>query len=73
MLYVHNFMVASSILLIMNVVGLIGFTKNLFNAVFGAPVISDYIIYDLTAREITLLIFLLTNLVALNFFSLAVF
>ena len=60
-------------ILLMNVIGLIGFTKNLFNTLFGAPVIKEYIVYDLTKREIFIFGFLILNLVALNIITLVVF
>ena len=56
----------------MNVIGMLGFSKNLFNALFGAPVITDYVVYDLTKREALLYLFLALNLVALNFVTLVV-
>lgn len=57
----------------MNVIGLIGFSKNLFNTLFGAPVLRDYVVYDLTKRELFIFIFLLLNLYSLNLFTLIVF
>lgn len=53
-------------LVVMNICGLVGFTKNIFNALFGAPVITDYLVYDLTKRELGLYVFLITNLIVLN-------
>lgn len=71
-LFNYNFVLAVIILLGMNVIGLIGFSKNIFNSLFGAPVITDYIIYDLTKRELCLLIFFVSNLVLLNFMTLII-
>lgn len=53
----------------MNVIGLIGFTKNLFNSMFGAPILNQVIIYDLTKREFALFLFLLINLGVINTLS----
>lgn len=64
--------VATIVIIGMNVIGMLGFSKNLFNALFGAPVITDYVIYDLTKREVLLYLFLSLNLLALNFFTLVV-
>ena len=50
----------------MNVIGLIGFSKHLFNSMFGAPIIAQSVVYDLTRRELSVFIFLLINLVLLN-------
>lgn len=61
-----NALVFSLVILSMNVVGMIGFSKNLFNSMFGAPVLSDYIVLDLTKRELLFFLTLLTNLLALN-------
>ena len=57
----------------MNIIGIIGFSKNIFNALFGAPVVTDFIIYDLTKREAILFVFFLTNLIFLNLVTLFVF
>lgn len=57
----------------MGVIGLLGFSKNLFNTFFGAPTLKDYIVYDLTKREIFIFIFLLTNLFIFNLITLIVF
>lgn len=57
----------------MNVIGLLGFSKNLFNTLFGAPILKDYIVYDLTKRELFIFIFLLTNLFIFNLITLIVF
>lgn len=62
----YNAILALIALFGMNVCGLVGFTKNIFNALFGAPVITDYIVYDLTKREVGLYLFLIINLVLLN-------
>lgn len=50
----------------MNIIGLIGFSRLIFNTLFGAPVLRDYIVLDLTKREIILCIFLTINLFAVN-------
>lgn len=50
----------------MNVIGLIGFSKNLFNSMFGAPILSQTVVYDLTKREVAVFTFLLINLLTLN-------
>lgn len=50
----------------MNVIGLIGFSKNLFNTLFGAVVLKDYIVYDLTKRETFIFLLLLSNLITFN-------
>lgn len=71
-LYNHNFLLAIVALIAMNVIGLVGFSKNIFNALFGAPVVTDFIIYDLTKRETILYLFFLINLVVLNSFTLLV-
>lgn len=71
-LYSFNFACASMLLLVMNVIGLLGFSKNVFNSLFGAPVLTDFIVYDLTKRELFLYIYLLLNLVALNFVTLII-
>lgn len=56
----------------MNVIGLIGFTKNLFNALFGSPILTDYVTYDLIKRESMLLSFLILNLCLLNICTLLI-
>lgn len=71
-LYNYNFTLTIITLLAMNIIGLVGFSKNIFNALFGAPVITDFIVYDLTKRELLLFVFFLTNLVALNSLTLIV-
>lgn len=71
-LYNYNFLLTIIILLVMNVIGLIGFSKNIFNALFGSPIITDFIVYDLTKRELLLFLFFLSNLVALNSLTLIV-
>lgn len=68
----YNLVLTILILSVMNIIGLIGFTKALFNVIFGAPIITDYIIYDLTKREISLYIFFIINLILLNNFTLLV-
>lgn len=50
----------------MNLIGLIGFSKLLFNTLFGAPVLREYVVLDLTKREVALCAFLVTNLIFLN-------
>ena len=69
-LYLYNQLITILVLIIMNVVGLIGFSKNIFNTLFGAPVITDFIIYDLTKKEVTLYLFFIINLILLNSVSL---
>ena len=59
------------VLIGMNVIGMLGFSKNIFNAIFGSPIITDYIVYDLTRREALLYAFLISNLFGLNFVTLA--
>jgi NADH-quinone oxidoreductase subunit M len=71
-LFSFNGIIAAVVIIGMNVIGMLGFSKNLFNALFGAPVITDYVIYDLTKRELILYLFLTTNLFGLNFFTLIV-
>lgn len=71
-LYSNNFILAIFCLLIMNVVGIIGFTKNIFNSLFGSPVITDYIVYDLNKREFYLYIFLIINLILLNIITIII-
>lgn len=71
-LYSNNFVLAILCLLIMNVIGIIGFTKNIFNSLFGSPVITDYIIYDLNKRELYLYIFLIINLILLNIITIII-
>lgn len=71
-LYNYNFLLTIIILLIMNVIGLIGFSKNIFNALFGSPIVTDFIVYDLTKKELLLFLFFLSNLVALNSLTLIV-
>lgn len=53
----------------MNVIGLIGFSKNLFNSLFGSPILNNFLVYDLTKREASIFIFLLLNLILLNSLS----
>jgi hypothetical protein len=53
----------------MNIIGLIGFSKNIFNSLFGSLIIKDFIIYDLTKREFLLLSFMIINLIGLNFLT----
>lgn len=65
-----NGLVFAALIIGMNVIGLVGFSKNLFNALFGAPIISEHVVYDLNKRESLVFIFLLTNLVGLNLFTL---
>lgn len=67
-----NGLVAVIVIVGMNVIGMLGFSKNLFNALFGAPIITDYIVYDLTKREVILYVFLAVNLFVLNFLTLIV-
>jgi hypothetical protein len=67
-----NGVIAALVIIGMNVIGMLGFSKNLFNALFGAPVITDYIVYDLTKREALLYLFLTANLLGLNLFTLVV-
>lgn len=50
----------------MNVIGLIGFSKHLFNSMFGAPILAQAVVYDLNRRELSVFVFLLANLVLLN-------
>ena len=59
-------------LLVLNVIGLIGFTKNIFNTLFGAHIINEYIVYDLTKKEIFIYIILLINLIFLNIITLII-
>lgn len=66
LLFQYNFAIALVALFVMNVLGLIGFSKNMFNALFGAPVVTDFLVYDLSKREAFLLLFMIANLVALN-------
>lgn len=61
-----NFFFLVFVLIGMNIIGLIGFSKNIFNVLFGAPTLK-YIVYDLTKREIYLFIFLIFNLIILNY------
>jgi hypothetical protein len=56
----------------MNIIGLIGFSKAMFNVLFGAPILKDLIIMDLTKRELFLFIFLLLNLILLNILTLVI-
>ena len=69
-LYLYNQLITILVLIIMNVVGLVGFSKNIFNTLFGAPVITDFIIYDLTKKEAALYLFFIINLTLLNSVSL---
>lgn len=71
-LFSFNGIIAAVVIIGMNVIGMLGFSKNLFNALFGAPVVTDYVIYDLTKRELILYLFLITNLFGLNFLTLIV-
>lgn len=50
------------LIFIVNWVGIIGFCKLFFNALFGSPIYSDKIIYDLTKKELFLFLFLLGGL-----------
>ena len=68
-----NGIIAAVVIIGMNVIGMLGFSKNLFNSLFGAPVISDCLVYDLTKREALLYTFLVINLLGLNILTLAVF
>lgn len=61
-----NALVFIILIISMNVIGLIGFSKHLFNSMFGAPIIARAIVYDLTRRELSVFVFLLLNLVLLN-------
>lgn len=54
------------LILSMNVIGLIGFSKHLFNSMFGAPVLHQSIVHDITKRELAVFGFLLFNLIFLN-------
>lgn len=61
-----NALMFGCIIIGMNVIGMIGFSKNLFNSLFGAPILTQNIVYDLTKRETIIFIILLVNLIALN-------
>lgn len=54
----------------MNVIGLIGFSKHLFNSLFGSPVLTQNIVYDINKRECIVFVFLLGNLILLNLITL---
>jgi hypothetical protein len=62
----YNILFFGVTIFIMNVVGLIGFSRAIFNILFGAPIIFDRVVLDLTKRELVLFIFLLTNLIGFN-------
>lgn len=68
----YNFFLTIISLIIMNIIGLIGFSKAMFNVLFGAPILKDLIIMDLTKRELFLFIFLLLNLILLNILTLVI-
>ena len=61
-----NALVFIILIVSMNVIGLIGFSKHLFNSMFGAPVLAQAVVYDLNRRELSVFVFLLANLVLLN-------
>lgn len=61
-----NALVFIILIVSMNIIGLIGFSKHLFNTMFGSPVIAQAVVYDLTRRELSIFVFLLVNLVLLN-------
>ena len=61
-----NAAVFAVLIISMNVIGLIGFSKHLFNSMFGAPVIHQTIVHDVTKRELAVFGFLLINLIFLN-------
>lgn len=61
-----NALVFIILIVSMNVIGLIGFSKHLFNSMFGAPIVAQAVVYDLTRRELSVFVFLLANLVLLN-------
>ena len=51
-----------------NFIGLIGFSKNFFNILFGNSIINN-IVYDLTKKEIFIFIFLLNLLIFISYLS----
>ena len=58
----------SFLILIINWLAVIGFAKNIFNMLFGAP-INKNIIYDLNKKEIILFIFIFFLLISTTFFT----
>lgn len=60
-----NVIITIITLFIMNVIGLIGFSKNIFNALFGAPIL-QYKVLDLTKREQYLIVLMCLGLLFLN-------
>ena len=50
----------------MNLIGIVGFSKNIFNSIFGFPILNQNVVCDLTKREFYLLSFMITGLILLN-------
>lgn len=64
----HNINIFIIIFFIANWVGIIGFSKNIFNILFGAP-ISNNIVYDLTKKELLIFIFIINLLFFITYLS----
>ena len=61
------------LILIVNWIGIIGFSKNFFNILFGGINLQKIKYFDLTKRELFIFIFIFINLFIINFFTLIYF
>lgn len=71
-LYHHSNILCLVIIIAMNFIGILGFSKNIFNSLFGTPILSHIIAYDLTRKELYLFTFMIFCLVLLNFSTLLI-
>ncbi len=68
----YDFLIGAIVLFIISWLGLIGFSKNMFNTIFGAPILF-YLVLDLSKRELFIFIFLILSLVLITTSSLFIY
>lgn len=68
----YDFFITLLVIFVANWLGIIGFSKNFFNVLFGSPILF-YPVLDLSKREITIFVFIITSLFLLSNISLLVF
>jgi len=73
LLFNHNIEIFLFIIFIANWVGIIGFSKNFFNILFGSPITTDYIILDLNKKEILIFIKMILLLFYINYITFLIF
>lgn len=68
----YNINIFILIIFVANVLGIIGFSKNIFNVLFGSPIYKN-IVYDLTKREVFIFVFCISLLVFITYMSNLIF